>query len=128
MAAISSRELRSKLQTDFAKAAFDQVNALGPEWTYIADVNNEVYAAPSIETKEINGAVSTAVGGILARSLDDAIVQTRDKLVAKASKDGTLVVVNQNDEFLYNKKTESFTKLKALQTKAPQGRFSCTRY
>lgn len=107
--------LEAELTSEFAKAAFRQLNSLGSRWTvHHGDPDNrfkpgEVYVSANVEIKD--GPFLVSVGKGYAADFDTAVTQQL-QAVKDAAANGEVIVVNayreNRAEFTYNSKTDTF--------------------
>lgn len=116
---ITAEEVRAKLTTEFAKAAFDQLNVFGAKWTCLGekDKNGQIYLSAAIEVGV--GSFPESLSGALASNFDDAVINQFQDLQAQvskfmASKGEASIIANPYDSdrtiFTYDKATNTFNK------------------
>ena len=91
---ISADEARSQLQSEFARAAFDRLNRMQPQWR----ITDTTTLAPDIIIFDRTGQCrKTLEFGINAATLDDSVIEVEETLKNRVSKIGQTAIVLAND-------------------------------
>jgi hypothetical protein len=97
---LGSDEARSYLQTDFARAAFDRLNRMRPQWRILgtgADADSAL--APDISVFDEKGHHrKTLLPDNRAGSIDDSVVAAENTLKDRIAKVGARAIVMANSE------------------------------
>ena len=108
----STEEVQSKLISSAAKAAFAEIDALGPRWALI-DEPGKKYLSPSIEIKVMGSGILASLSNGWGQSFDEIVVAKLWSLKHRGAKADTMIVVNayisdQRREYLYFKDIDTF--------------------
>lgn len=89
---LTSKEIRDKLSSDFARSAFDKLDRLQPAWTMQDLGADGKYLSPDIRVIHKDGAW-VSIGGGRAESYDESVTAAWQKLVRELTWDASRKLV-----------------------------------
>jgi len=107
------KELRNKLTTDFAKAAFDELSSLGISWEGNLSDTGSVYLSPLAKIITPCKSSWSSLLDVWSKNIDDAVINNHAEIMGLTKRGNILVVFNsdnrQASRFEYSNEHQALT-------------------